>query len=84
MVLEQQRLYFFWKLYKAALPKYVLHRWKYLVLGKNLTTDVKQASLKKVEVGKCLTKKSESTLVGHLCDIKKNPKAILEKFENCI
>ena len=69
LVLEQQRIDFFWKLYQAALPKYVFHRWKYLVLGGNLTTDVRQASLKKGEVSKCLTIKIESTLVGHLCDI---------------
>ena len=74
MVLEQQRFDLFWKLYQTALPKYVFNRWKYLVLGKNLTTDVRQAILKKGEVGKCLTKKIESTLVGHLCDIKKNRK----------
>ena len=37
--------------------------------GENLKTDLRQASLKKEEVGKCLTKQSESTLVGHFCDI---------------
>ena len=71
MVLEQLRFDFFWNLYQAALPKYVFHKWKYLVLGENITTDVRQASLKKGEVGKCLTKNIESTLVGNLCDIKK-------------
>ena len=72
MVLEQQRFEFFWKLYQAALLKYVFYRWKYFVLGEKLTTDVRQASLNKGEVGKCLTKTFESTLVGHLCDTKKN------------
>ena len=78
LVLEQQRFDCFWNLYQAALPKYVFHRWKYLVLGKKITTNVRQSILKNGEVGKCLTKKSESTLVGHLCDIKKKSKAILK------
>ena len=42
MVLEQQRFDFFCQLYQAALTKYVFHRWKYFVLGKKLTTDVRQ------------------------------------------
>ena len=72
MVLEQQRFELVWKLYQEALPKYVFHRWKYLVLGKNLTTDVRRASLNKGEVGKCLTKNPKAIWWDICVTLKKN------------
>ena len=74
MVLEQQRFDYFWKMYQADLPKYVFHRWKYLVLGKNFTTDVRQASLKKGRLVSVLQKNPKALWWDICVTFKKNRK----------